>query len=307
MPPAATSKESTSSCRIARGCSGYLESDRFQFQVRDPGSLDHATLELATPWKTTSVSTGVTTKMLMSVPSQETGSIQYELGVWSFEVDWNSDTLDPTTAEGRAQIARPWQLTSKPIGLVAMWRPSAQDVVTIRERMVAAWNRVIEGKTPARVTSTGFTSDDNGLVVGGTATLRVSVENTGDSTAVDVTATSRSSLPQLHNLNFAFGNLRPGRKASKSVTVTLPATTVGEGATVVLTFSEATGHEPAELTQKLGFNKKAAFKKAKCPEGTFSRERYDKKRAKLQKALDDGSMTQDEFDTYDAELIRCLD
>lgn len=34
---------------------------------------------------------------------------------------------------------------------------------------------------------------------------------------------------------------------------------------------------------------------------------YDAKRAKLQKAVDAGSMTQDAFDKLDAELVRCLE
>jgi hypothetical protein len=276
------------SCSITPGCFGTLRPEgELVFTIAGPVHTELPTLELVTPWGTKSVATRITNK--------------YQVDTWSFAVDWNTDSLDPAMPEGRARIAQPWQLNSDTIGLVAMWKPGARDVARAGELIAQATSRVIVGDTPARVTSAGFTIDEQGLVVGGTATVRIGVENTGGSTAVDVTVKSRSSLPQLHNLSFAFGNLRPGKQAAKSVTVTLPAKTPGDSATVVLTFGEAGGHEPPDLTQKL------AFKKALCPDGRYSRERYDKKRAKLQQALDAGSMTQGEFDAYDAELVRCLD
>ena len=44
-----------------------------------------------------------------------------------------------------------------------------------------------------------------------------------------------------------------------------------------------------------------------CPHGRLTREKYRAKRAELKAALDAGELTQEEFDSYDAELVGCLE
>lgn len=46
---------------------------------------------------------------------------------------------------------------------------------------------------------------------------------------------------------------------------------------------------------------------AVCPSGKLTRSEYKKKRDELQKALQAGALTQQEFDSYDAELILCIE
>ncbi len=43
-----------------------------------------------------------------------------------------------------------------------------------------------------------------------------------------------------------------------------------------------------------------------CPDGRITRAQYEAKRASLEAAVDSGTLTQEEFERYDAELVGCL-
>src|SRR4029077_7567826 len=107
--------------------------------------------------------------------------------------------------------------------------------------------RVIAGPTPVSLVTRGLTVDNNALLIGGTTTLRLSVQNNGGSTATDVTVKLKSGLVQLHGVSIAFGTIQPGKTIDRSVDVSLPADTPGDSATIILTFTEGGGHSPPDL------------------------------------------------------------
>jgi hypothetical protein len=43
-----------------------------------------------------------------------------------------------------------------------------------------------------------------------------------------------------------------------------------------------------------------------CPEGRITRERFLEKRTELRKKLDAGLISKDDYDRYEAELVRCM-
>jgi hypothetical protein len=217
-------------------------------------------------------------------------------------VDFASD-LDPALPATRAIAAQPWTIraASGP-AFQARWTPGPQDVTLAIGLMDAANSeRFVVGPTPAHVVTTGVAFEPKILVAGRTVSLRVEVVNTGGSSARNVVVTTRSSLAALHKQRFSFGHLRPNKRKSQTTQVAIPADVPGDSVTVVVSVDAAEGHGP-EITQTL----KVATSGG-CPEGRFSRARYEAKRAKLLKAVSDGSMTQAEFESYDAELVRCLD
>ncbi len=217
----------------------------------------------------------------------------------TFPIDWNVD-FDPATDAGRARLAGPWLVQSAKHGTVASFNLGAAEVTRAAALVAQSRTRTVKGATPANLLTAGLTADGGALVVGGTTTVRISIENRGASTAREVTVTSRSSLAQLHDLKISFGLIQPGKQTTKSISITLPDGVTGDTATVVLAFSEATGQIPANVTQQL------KLARTVCPQGKLTRAQYDQKRAKLQKAVNDGTMTQDEFNKFDAELVNCI-
>jgi hypothetical protein len=240
-------------------------------------------LELTTPWGTSATAT----------PAADGGT--------SFTVDWSAEVLDPTSPEGRAQVAQPWRIASGAMGLDATWSPAATDVKVINQLLARARDQIITGTTPAELVTTGLTVDGGALLAGAVSTVRLTVENRGGTSALEVSAKTRSSLAALHNLTFSFGKVQPGKRVTQSAPISLPADTAGGPATIVLVFREAGGHVPADLTQQLMVNAGV------CPAGTLTRAKYDQKRAALLRSLDAGSISRADFDKFDAELVRCLE
>jgi hypothetical protein len=136
------------------------------------------------------------------------------------------------------------------------------------------------------------------LAIGGANQLVLELANKGGN-AKGVTAKTRSSIAALHGLAFAFGDIPAGETTTRMVELAIPEDTRGETATILVTFAVGNGNAPAELAQKL------PLARATCTK--ITRAQYDDKRAKLQRSLDAGEITQDEFDRFDAELLRCLE
>ena len=278
-------------CSTQGGCSAVLDADgSFVYRPVVPPveSGASATLELTTPWKTT------------------VAARRYREGLdswWSFKVDFTSE-LDPAAPDTRALVTQPWLIRAPgDPAFVARWTPSDQDVTRVVGLLTASAQAIVTGPTPAKVVTAGIVFEPNVLVPGRAVIARVEIENAGGSSARDVTVTTRSSLAALHNQRFAFGNVKPGKHESQTSKIMIPASVTGNSVTLVVIVDEAGGHGQPEVTQTV----KLATARTPCPEGRFSRERYDAKRAKLLKAVADGSMTQAEFESYDAELVRCLD
>jgi len=279
-----------SSGGCSTNCGAILNRDgTFVFRPYSP-PLDGSSplvLELKTPWGTT-----------LATRRFREGANSW----WPFTVDFTTD-LDPTTPQTRALVAEPWTIRSiSGPDFKARWIPNPQDVTLALALMASTTERIVTGQTPARVVTTGIVFEPNVLVAGRTVEARIDIENTGGSSARDVVVTTRSSVGALHNQRFAFGNLRPGKHKSQSLRMLVPAGVAGESITVVVVVDEAEGHGQPEITQTVKL-----VSGRSCPEGRFSRDRYEAKRAKMLKAVADGSMTQAEFDSYDAELVRCLD
>jgi len=281
---------SSGGCSTTGGCSAILDRDgTFVFRPVSP-PLDGGpplVLEVKTPWGTT----------LATHRSREGA-----YSSWTFAIDFTTD-LDLATPQTRALMAQPWTIRSiSGPEFKARWIPNPQDVTLTLALMASATERIVTGPIPARVVTTGIVFEPNVLVAGRSVNARVDIENTGGSSARDVVVTTRSSVGALHNQRFAFGNVRPGKRKSQSLRMLIPSGVTGDSVTVVVVVDEAEGHGQPEITQTVKL-----VSGRSCPEGRFSRERYDAKRAKLLKAVADGSMTQAEFDSYDAELVRCLD
>jgi hypothetical protein len=273
-------------CSASGGCAAILKRDG-TFELRpfappiDAGSP--LVLELHTPWGATATASRRRT---------------LDDSWWAFAIDFTTDT-EPSVTD----VAQKWTIRSTgETPFTATWTPGPDDVTLAVSLMSTASERVVQGPTPARIVMPGIAFEPSVLVPGHTVVARVEVENTGGSSARNVVVTTRSSVGTLHNQRFVFGNVRPGKRKSQAVRLAIPPTATGESATVVVIVEEADGHGQAEMTQTLKIKTDHP-----CPEGRFSRDRYETKREKLLKAVADGSMTQAEFDSYDAELVRCLE
>jgi hypothetical protein len=220
------------------------------------------------------------------------------VGIASFSIDWTDDRLDPSNPGVALRIAEPWEVRSPAMKLAARWTPSRADVARTLELAKQAANRIVTSGTPAQLTPN---VDPSPLAIGGASRLVLAIENRGGSTAIDVAAKTRSSVAALHGLAFVFGKIHPGKTATRSLVVKLPDDTTGDTATVLFTFSEAAGNAPPELVRKLPLTRSL------CPGGKLTRAQYDDKRKKLQRTVDAGDMSQDQFDRLDAEMLRCLE
>lgn len=217
----------------------------------------------------------------------------------TFEIDWNLDNLDPKSAAGRARLAGPWVVQSSALGTIASIQLPDAEVARAADLVGDARTRIVKGATPASLVTAGFTVDGGVITPGSPTTLRLSVENRGASSARNVVVTTRSSLAELHDLKVQFDLLQPGKKAERTLSVTVPGNVSNPTVTVVLLFSEASGQIPQPVTQQL------KLVNTVCPNGTFSRAEYEQKRGRLEGQLGKG-ITQDEFNKLDAELVRCI-
>jgi len=218
-------------------------------------------------------------------------------GVAVFAVDWGIERAGELSKD---QLATAWQVTAPTLKLAARWTPSAGETDRLAKLVAAASARVVVGATAPQIEAT-IEAGGKGIQIGGTGQLVLTVQNKGGSTATKLTAKTRSSMPALHGLTFSFGTVQPGASASRTQEVKIAEDVVDDSATILVIFSEGGGHAPAELTKIL------PLARAVCPGGRLTRQKYDEKRTKLKRAVAAGDMSKEDFEKYDAELLRCLD
>ena len=218
-------------------------------------------------------------------------------GVAVFAVDWGIERAGELSKD---QLATAWQVTAPTLKLAARWTPSAGETDRLAKLVAAASARVVVGATAPQIEAT-IEAGGKGIQIGGTGQLVLTVQNKGGSTATKLTAKTRSSMPALHGLTFSFGTVQPGASASRTQEVKIADDVLDDSATILVIFSEGGGHAPAELTKIL------PLARAVCPGGRLTRQKYDEKRTKLKRAVAAGDMSKEDFEKYDAELLRCLD
>ena len=365
---------------------------------------------------------------LIATPPWEAEAITAEVdatGAARFAIDWEITDLDPESADIRTVLGREWQISSPSNIRPFKWRPNDGDVdIMVRalgKEEIAAPVAEKEATGPAEVEVVSASAEGGALVAGDENLLSLALRNKGPGTAHEVKVKTRSSNPQLHNLQFSFGRIRPGAEVSRSVDVTVeplrkksralvlffvdwrgakqtvehrahitieptrekpklpelsvscrlegqvasqsPTVYPGQAASIwciventgdataraVTVSAKAAGKtfkknikrrirrgkragarvelrvpsDPKLIGTRLiietsatakNASKPATFelavqitKPSRCPGGLLSRKEYQSKRAKLEKALQAGALSQDEFDEYDAELVGCLE
>jgi hypothetical protein len=235
-------------------------------------------LVFTTPW-------GTTTK----------GNLRGD-GLATFSVDWSANRAAEIPRE---QLASGWSIASPSTNAVATMRLSREDTDQVVKLIAKARERVVVGATDAHLAVTVATGV-KGLEIGGTGQLVIDVTNDGGSTATNVTAKTRSSLPALHGLTASFGIVQPGASARRTLDVKLPLDITDDSAKVIVVVADGAG-KSTEVTQNL------PLALAVCPGGKLTRERYNEKRAKMKRALTAKEMSQEDFDKFDTDMLRCLE
>jgi hypothetical protein len=221
-------------------------------------------------------------------------------GVAVFPVDWATAPTDPDAPGARDQLAVPWSVTSSKTGLAGSWAPTPDEITLGLGTLRAARAAAIVTSEPPELAVTAVTVDGDAIQPGTTAVLRVAVENRGGGTAIDLRAITRSSVPALHGLGLVFSNVQPRTSRTRTVEVAVPAALADTEVTIVLEWLEQRGHTPPETTARF------AVSRPVCPEGQLDRADFEQKLDKLRRLRDGGSLSQADYDRYEAELVRCL-
>jgi hypothetical protein len=240
------------------------------------GAVAAGDLALVTPW-------GAST---MAKPGPDGSAV--------FVVEWAAERASAVPPD---QLGTGWRITTSTTKAVATWTPPAGDVTQIAQLITSARDRVVIGPTAAQLAPA---IDAKTIEIGGTGQLLVTVKNTGGSTATAVTAKTRSSVVALHGLTVSFGTIQPAASVTRSIEVKVGADVVDDSATVLVTVTDGAGAS-VEVTKKL------TLVRALCASGKLTRAKYDEKRAKLRKEVEAGRMTQEDFERFDRELLRCLE
>jgi hypothetical protein len=103
---------------------------------------------------------------------------------------------------------------------------------------------------PPELLVTNLHASNTEILAGGQSTIELAVQNRGQGPAYRVTATVRSSLAQLHGLQFSFGKIDAGATAIRRARVDLAANTEETSAMLVVVFSEANGFAPANYSRR---------------------------------------------------------
>lgn len=103
---------------------------------------------------------------------------------------------------------------------------------------------------PPELLVTNLNASNGEILAGGPSTIELAVQNRGHGPAYRVTATIRSSLDQLHGLQFSFGKIDAGATAIRRARVELAENTEETSAMLVVVFSEANGFAPANFSRR---------------------------------------------------------
>jgi serine/threonine-protein kinase len=140
---------------------------------------------------------------------------------------------------------------------------------------------------------------------GGVNRIVLSVTNRGPDPAHGVVAQLRSSSAALHGLQLSFGRIEPGETLTRTRDVALASQADEIDPTVVAVVTSGNA-PPASTTGKLRLATEAPLH-GPCERGALTRDAYRIKRNSLEAALAAAALTQQEFDRYDAALVRCIE
>ena len=115
----------------------------------------------------------------------------------------------------------------------------------------------------------------------------------------------RSSSAALHGLQLSFGRIEPGETLTRTRDVALASQADEVDPTVVAVVTSGNA-PPASATSKLRLATEAPLH-GLCERGALTRDAYRIKRNSLEAALAAAALTQQEFDRYDAALVRCIE
>jgi hypothetical protein len=133
---------------------------------------------------------------------------------------------------------------------------------------------------------------------GKSAAIGCEVQNTGGIGVARITLTAKEG--KRPTTVTSKQSLAPGKHAQVSIRVPVPAgAPVGSELTIQL--SAVAGKASAETSVRATVVLDRA-----CPDGLLTRPQFAQKRAKLKELLAQGVLAQEEFDNYEAELLRCL-
>ncbi|MCG8424020.1 MAG: hypothetical protein MJE77_39515 [Proteobacteria bacterium] len=226
-------------------------------QVRFPANCDTTvdTLVATPPWQSAAITA--------SVASDRTAV---------FAIDWKAAEFAANDPELHNKLRAPWTITGDNISSPITWSPSDRDIEIILKLI---------GKTPesdarpapvddrpAELAVRSLVAEGGGLTAGQDNRLVVTVHNKGPGTAPNVTAKTRSSNAQLHNLEFVLGNIAAGKDKSRSVEITLKKSPKETRATVVLFVHTRRKPNAAEYTKQLAIARTP--REPKLPELTLA-------------------------------------
>ena len=165
---------------------------------------------------------------------------------------WTDTPVDPLDPRTWDVVGKPWTLRTELLADPITWTPSQAEI----ERLVVALGGDIDptvGRTtsPPELVPGPLRVGNDELLAGGESVLELSVENRGAGAAYRVIATTRSSVPALHKLQFSFGRIEPGQSLTRRVRVRLPPTTGEDTAMIVVVFAESNGFSPANVSRRL--------------------------------------------------------
>jgi hypothetical protein len=133
---------------------------------------------------------------------------------------------------------------------------------------------------------------------GKSAAIGCDVQNTGEVAVARVTLTAKGG--NRPTTVTSKQSIAPGKHTSVPIRVPIPAGARADSE-LTIRLSAVAGKASAETSIKA----KVVLDRA-CPDGLLTRPQYNQKRAKLKELLVQGVLAQEEFDNYEADLLRCL-
>lgn len=229
-------------------------------------------------------------------------------GTWSnsqritFHVDWQHSSLDPLADDAVAIAGRPWIISG------TSWTPSyadARQIIKLVENATGKERELVRGGPRPTLEVATLEVADGVLHAGGESTLVVRIVNHGPGTAYRVAVTTRSSVASLHGWRLEFGMIKPAAEKIRRLRVKVPETETARDTMLVLVLTEGNGVTPPNISRRMPIAAPPGRRKI-CLAGQLTRAQYRAKLAELRAAVAAGDLTQAEFDSYDAQLVTCL-
>lgn len=169
-----------------------------------------------------------------------------------FAPDARAVQLDPLDRR-TWKIGEPWRVRHAMLKQDLAWTPTADELesfVTAIGISLGIDATLAPAHQPPELVVTNLHVTNDEILAGGTSVLELSVQNRGQGPAYRVHANIRSSLDELHGLQFSFGKIDPGATAVRRARVELAENIEETSAMLVLVFSEANGFAPANFSRR---------------------------------------------------------